>query len=143
MSEHNSIDQYKIEVGQRIWRPVDFSCPKGMAMGEAAKHGKLVKTVREFEMAELTDRGTYVMRASRAQCHQNKDALWAYAPKTEINGKLVVRMGLVCFLKSQLQPDWTWLVVTSLTKRGNALFAHPVSGNLDELLSQYALPEGI
>jgi hypothetical protein len=134
------MDHFRIAAGDRIWRPVDFKPQEGLTMQEAAKSNKLTKVIREFESAELTERQTYLLRASHAQFHVNPDALWAYTPNVRSGGKIVTRVGLVVFLKEPVTPDWTWLIVTSITKKGNALYAQPVNGNKDELLKQYVQP---
>jgi hypothetical protein len=134
------MDHFRIAAGDRIWRPVDFKPTEGLTMQEATKSGKLTKIIREFESAELTERQTYMLRASHAQFHVNPDALWAYTPNVRIGEKIVSRVGLVVFLKEPITPDWTWLIVTSITKKGNALYAQPFNGEKDELLEQYIQP---
>ena len=133
-------DHFRVAAGDRIWRPVDFKVPEGLTMQEATKAGKFTKSIREFEAAELTERQTYMLRASHAQFHVNPDALWAYTPNVRSGGKIVSRVGLVVFLKEPITLDWTWLIVTSITKKGNALYAQPVNGDKDELLKQYVQP---
>jgi hypothetical protein len=134
------VGHYHIADGDRIWRPVDFKVPDGMTMLEASKAGGLVKTLREFEPADLTDRQTYMLRASHAQFHVNPDALWAFTPNVRSGGKIVSRVGLVVFLHEQITSGWTWLIVTSITRKGNALFAQSVNGDRDELFAQYVPP---
>lgn len=134
------VGHYRIAEGDRIWRPVDFAIPNGMTMLEAARAGKLKKKLREFETADLTDRQTYMMRASHAQFHVNPDALWAFAPSVRSGGKIVTRVGLVVFSHEQITPDWTWFIVTSITRKGNALYAQPINGDKDELFEQYVPP---
>lgn len=134
------LDNFNISAGDRIWRPVNFRVPSGLTIQEAAKLGKIVKSVGEFEASELTERKTYMLRASHAQFHVNADALWAYAPSVLSGGRVVSRVGLVVFMKEPITPEWTWLIVTSITKKGNALFAQPVNGDKEELLAQYVQP---
>ena len=143
MTEDNrpvEVDHFRIAPGDRIWRPVDFRPSDGLTMQEATKAGKLTKVIREFESAELTERQTYMLRASHAQFHVNPDALWAYTPNVRSGGKIVSRVGLVVFLKEPITELWTWLIVTSITKKGNALYAQPFYGDKKELLSQYVQP---
>lgn len=140
MSGMIGTDHFRIKAGDRIWRPVDFQKPEGMTILEASTAGKLVKTIREFEPAELTERQTFMLRASHAQFHVDPDALWAYTPNVRSGGKIVSRVGLVVFLKEPITNDWTWLVVSSITKKGNALYAHPCNGDRNELLDQYEPP---
>jgi len=124
------IRQYNINIGGVIYRPVDFE----------AVDGKMVKKVRAFEAAPLTDRGTFMMRANHATNAIDPDILWAYSPEGhKINGEPVQRVGLIVFLKEPLLPEWTYIVITGISKGGNAIFGSPVNGSMDELLAQYEL----
>jgi hypothetical protein len=126
MSDETGIRQYKIGIGTLILRPVDFDGGK--------------KRVRGFEPSPLTDRGTFMMRVNHATNSVDLEALWAYSPEGhKINGEPVQRVGLIVFLKEPLLPEWTWIVITGISKTGNAVFGSPVNGDMNELLAKYEL----
>lgn len=125
-----SIRQYKIGVGVTILRPVDFDAS-----------GK--KEVRAFEPSQVTDRGTYMMRATHAVNSVDPEALWAYSPEGhKLNGQPVQRLGLIVFLKEPLVPEWTMITITGISKSGNAVFGSPASGSMQELLAKYEMRTG-
>lgn len=130
MTMDTGIRQYRVGVGVKILRPVDVD-----AEG--------VKTVRVFEASPITDRGTYMMRASHAVNTVDREALWAYGPEGKNQeGKPVQRVGLIVFLKEPLRTDWTWIVISGIAKSGNAVFGNPVYAPMDELLEKYELSSG-
>jgi hypothetical protein len=146
MTEQNEpglvgLDRYCVSEGTRIWRPVVFRAPENVQMADAARAGTLIKELDAFELADLTDRRTYMMRANHAQFHRDPKALWAYAPTCLHKGKRVQRLGMILFLKEPVPSDWTWIVVTSVARTGNAIFGNPESGDQQILLDQYEYSE--
>ena len=49
--------------------------------------------------------------------------------------------GLVVFMQEQLPEHWTYIVVLSKSKSGNAVFGKAVCGKLEELLAVYGRPK--
>lgn len=122
--------QYKIAIGICILRPVDFTAK-----------GK--KEIRGFEPAQITDRGTYMMRVNHAVNVKDPDTLWAYSPEGHgVDGKPVQRVGMIVFLKEPLLPEWTHIEITGISKSGNAVFGRPIYGSMQELLDKYEMLSG-
>jgi len=130
MTMETGIRQYKVGVGVEILRPVDVDAD-----------GK--KNIRVFEPSPVTERGTYMMRASHAANTVDPEALWAYGPEgTTQEGKTVQRVGLIVFLKEPLRTDWTWIVISGVARSGNAVFGNPVYAPREDLLARYELDSG-
>lgn len=89
------------------------------------------KEITYYTPAQQTQRGTFLMRCLPANMGVTPDTLCAFVPA------LSQHLGMVVFLKEQLPKDWTYILVTGISAKGNAVFGRAFCGSYDELLSQY------
>jgi hypothetical protein len=102
------------QVGDRIWRRI---C--------ASVNGPFLT---ELE-CKRTDRGNFMFKADHGR-GDFTDRMVAYGHQP--------RWGLVCFIDSPPEGNWTYLQIDRIGGRGNVVFVSAKYGALQELAAQYS-----